>query len=54
MCFGHVLEQLRKKPDDRSQTIVLIGYHSTDTYKLYSPNDDELVIKRGVLVDEIK
>lgn len=34
--------------------MMLISYHSTDAYKLYSPNDDKLVISRDVLVDEIK
>ena len=45
---------MRKKLDDRSQTMVLIGYHSTGAYKLYSPNDDKLVISRDVVVDESK
>lgn len=35
--------------------MVLIGYHSTCGYKLYSPSDDKLVISRGdVLVDKRK
>ena len=54
MCFRHVPEQLRKKLDDRSQIMVLIGYHSTGAYKLYSPNDDKLVISRDIVVDESK
>lgn len=54
MCFKHVPEQLRKKLDDQSQDMLLICYHLTDTYKLYSPNDYKLVINRDVLVDENK
>ena len=54
MCFRHVPEQLRKKLDDRSEVMVLIGYHSTGAYKLYSPIKDKLVISRDVLVDESK
>ncbi|CAI8595325.1 unnamed protein product [Vicia faba] len=54
MCFRHIPEQLRKKLDDRSEVMVLIGYHSTGAYKLYSPNKDKLVISREVLVDESK
>ena len=54
ICFRHVPEQLRKKLDDRSQAMVFIGYHSTGAYKLYSPNDDKLMISRDVLVDESK
>ena len=54
MCFRHVPEQLRKKLDNQSEIMVLIGYYSTGTYKLYSPNEDKLVISRDVLVDENK
>ena len=54
MCFKHVPEQLRKKLDDRSEVMVLIGYHSTSAYKLYSPNNDKLVIDQDFHVDERK
>lgn len=54
MCFRHVSEQLKRKLDDKSQAIILIGYHSTGAYKMYSPYDEKLVINRDVLVDESK
>lgn len=54
ICFKHVTEPFRKKLDDQSQDMMLIGYHSTDVYKLHSPNDDKLVINRDVLLDESK
>lgn len=44
--------KLRNNLYDQSHTMVLISYHSTSAYKLYSPNDDKLVISRDVLVDE--
>lgn len=34
--------------------MVLIGYRSTGAYKLYSTNDDKLVICMNVLVKESK
>ncbi|XP_058776809.1 uncharacterized protein LOC131651158 [Vicia villosa] len=34
--------------------MVFIGYHSIGAYKLYSPDDDKLVININVLVDESK
>lgn len=52
--FSKVLEKLRKNQDDQSQTMVIIGYHQTGSYTLYSPDDDKLVISRDVLVDESK
>ena len=54
MCFRHVPEQLRKKLDDRSEVMVLIGYPSAGAHKLYSPIEDKLVINRDVLEDESK
>lgn len=54
ICFKHVPEQLNRTLDDQSQTMMLIDYHSTGAYNLYSPNDDKLVISRDVLVDESK
>src|ERR1044072_10006899 len=54
MCFKHVPEQLRRKLDDQSEVMVLIGYHSTGAYKLYSPIKDKLVLSRDVCVDESK
>lgn len=54
ICFKHVPEQLRKKLSYQSQAMVLIGYHLTGGYKVYSPNDDKLVINQDVLVDERK
>ena len=54
MCFRHVLEQVRKKLDDQSEVLVLIGYPLTSAYKLYSITEDKLVISRDVLVDQRK
>lgn len=54
VCFKHVPEQLRWKLDGRSQTMVLIGYHATSAYNLYSPNGDKIVINKDVLVDKAK
>lgn len=54
MCFRNVPEKLRKKLDDRSQRMVLIGYHLIGAYKLYSINDDKLMISRYVLVTKVK
>lgn len=44
MCFSRVLEQLRRKLDDRIQ--------ATSAYKLYSPNEVTIVICRDVQVDK--
>lgn len=54
MCFKHVPGQLRKKLDSLSQAIIFIDYHLTGAYKLYSPNDDKLMISQDVIIDESK
>lgn len=51
-CFRHVPGQLRKKLDDRCQDMMLIGYHLTGAYKLYSPSNDKLMMSRDVLMGE--
>lgn len=32
--------------------MILIGYHSTSAYKLFSPNDNMVMISRDALFDE--
>ena len=54
LCFRHVPEQISKKLDDRSQAMILVGYHSTRDYKLFSPNENKVVINRDVQFDESK
>ena len=54
MCFRHVPEQARKKLDDQSEVLVLIGYDLIGAYKMYSPIKDKLLISKDGLVDERK
>lgn len=54
LCFKHVLEQLRRKLDDRAKSMVLIGYHPTGAYKLYNPKMKKVLVNRDVLIDESK
>jgi hypothetical protein len=49
-----VPDQLRKKLDDKSTVMILVGYHSTGGYKLYDPVNKCIVISRDVVVDELK
>lgn len=50
MYFRHVPGQLRRKPCDIIQAMI----HSTAAYKLYSSNEDKLVISRVDQVEESK
>lgn len=53
-CFRQVHEKLIRKLDDRNQVMVMIGYHSTWAYKLFSPTKNKVVISRDVEFDESK
>lgn len=45
---------MRKKHDNKSSQMILIGYHSTGGYKLYDPMSKKLVINIDVIIDEFK
>jgi hypothetical protein len=45
---------LRKKLDDKSQTMIMVGYHSTGAYKLYDPKNKKIVFSKDVKFDESK
>jgi hypothetical protein len=54
IAYKHVPDQLRKKLDDKSETMILVGYHPTGGYKLYDPVSKVTVISRDVVFDELK
>ncbi|XP_019450574.1 PREDICTED: uncharacterized protein LOC109352849 [Lupinus angustifolius] len=45
-------DQKRTKLQDKSEALILIGYHSNGAYKLLDPINDRVVISRDVLVLE--
>ena len=54
LCFKHVPDQLRRKLDDKSQVMIMVGYHLTSAYKLYDPNNKKIVFSKDVKFDETK
>ena len=50
----HVLDQLRRKLDDKSSQMILVGYHSLGGYKLLDPVNKHIVISRDVIIDDLK
>jgi hypothetical protein len=50
----HVPDQLRRKLDDQSEVMILVGYHNTGGHKLFDPVKRNIVISRDVLIDEVK
>ncbi|XP_019416453.1 PREDICTED: uncharacterized protein LOC109327756 [Lupinus angustifolius] len=52
LAYKHVPDQRRTKLQDKSEAMILIGYHPTGAYKLYDPLKDKVQISRDVIVLE--
>jgi hypothetical protein len=52
LCFRHIPDQLRRKLDDKAQPAVMVGYHSTGSYKLYDPIGKKVMFNKDVSFDE--
>lgn len=50
----HVPDKLRRKLDDKSSQMNLVGYHSTGGYKLFYPLNKQVMINRNVSIDDLK
>ncbi|WVZ17028.1 hypothetical protein V8G54_010010, partial [Vigna mungo] len=52
VCYKHIPKEKRRKLDDRSESLILVGYHSTGAYRLFNSEKEEVIINRDVIVDE--
>jgi len=52
LCYRHILDEKRKKLEDKSEVLILIGYHPTGAYRLFNPVNQQILISRDVVVDE--
>ncbi|WJX60656.1 hypothetical protein P8452_45840 [Trifolium repens] len=52
LCYKHIPDVKRKKLDDKSEAMILVGYHRTGAYRLYNPITDKVEISRDVKVIE--
>jgi hypothetical protein len=49
----HVLDQRRKKLDDKSKKYVLIGYdEKAKAFRLFDPNEKKVIVSRDVNLNE--
>nr|KYP54839.1 Copia protein [Cajanus cajan] len=48
LCYVHLLDQKRKKLDDKAQQMLLVGCHSTGGYKQYNLDTKKVVVSRDV------
>lgn len=54
IAYRHVLDKLRRKLDNKLSQMIPVGYHSTGGYRLFDPLNKQIVVKRDVIVDELK
>jgi len=52
ICYKHVPDARRKKFEDKSEAMILLGYHNIGAYILFDPRSKEIVISRYVKVLE--
>jgi len=52
LCYKHIPDARRSKLEDKSEIMILIGYHPTGAYKLYNPVTQKVHICRDVIVNE--
>ncbi|KAK2429544.1 hypothetical protein QL285_027973 [Trifolium repens] len=54
LCYKHVPDARRSKLEDKSEIMILIGYHLTGAYKLYNPLTHKVHISRDVIVMKLR
>lgn len=54
IAHRHVLNQLRRKLNEKSSQMILIAYHSIVGYRLFDPVSKQIMIRRGVVIVELK
>lgn len=52
LCYKHVPDVRRSKMEDKSEIMILIGYHPKCAYKLYNPLTQKVHIGRDVYMNE--
>lgn len=52
VCDKHVPDPKRRKLDDRSRVMLLVGYPNTSTYKIYYPVTNKVEFNRDIIVKE--
>jgi hypothetical protein len=50
ICYKHVPDARRNKLEDKSEDMILVGYHNTGAYRLLDPQSKKIVISRDVKV----
>lgn len=52
VCYKHVPDARRKKLDNKSETMIVVGYHKSEAYRLFNPIREKIIISRDIIIDE--
>jgi len=52
LCYVHIPDAKRRKLGNKSEPMILVGYHETCAYMLYHPLNHSIVISRDVKICE--
>ncbi|XP_050916662.1 uncharacterized protein LOC127131803 [Lathyrus oleraceus] len=52
MCYTHVPDARKRKLDDKSEPMNLVGYHKIGAYRLFNPINHKIMISRYIVIDE--
>ncbi|PNX70434.1 equilibrative nucleoside transporter 3-like protein, partial [Trifolium pratense] len=53
LCHRHISGERRRKLDDKSKALILVGYHkSAGSYRLYNPITKKITTSRDVIISE--
>lgn len=52
ICYKYVPHARRKKLDDKSEIMILIGYHETGVCKLFNLINEKIIISIDIIIDE--
>ena len=53
MCYKHLSDARRRKLDDKSEPMILVGYHKIGAYRLFNPINGKIVLSRDIVIDEM-
>lgn len=54
LCFKNENDANRKKLQDKSEVMILVGYHAIRAYRLFNPAKQKIEVSRDVMVSEVE
>src|ERR1043165_8690002 len=52
MCYNNIPDARRRKLDNKSEPMILVGYHKTGAYRIFNPVNEKIVLSRDIVIDE--